>query len=179
MNSVSLIGRLTRDPDLRYTQNGLAVVRFTLACDRRMSKQKRAEAEANRQQTADFISCVAFGQLAELIANYHTKGSQLGVEGRIQTGSYQREDNSTVYTTDVVVENITFIGTNAQRSQGGFNQGSGMSQNQGGFNQGYNQGGFQDKNTPVNSAYNNNGFSNDDSSNNDEFFPIDNDDIPF
>lgn len=170
MNNVCLIGRLTRDPELRYTQSGQAVVRFTLAVDRRMSKQKKAELEANRGQTADFISCVAWNQTAELVANYMRKGSQLGVEGRIQTGSYQKEDNSTVYTTDVVVNSINFIGSAQQRNQDGFNQG-GFSNNYGNANPGSN-------NPPVNSAYNDNDFS-DDSSNNDEFFPIDNDDIPF
>ena len=177
MNCVSLIGRLVRDPELRYAQNGTAICRFTLAVDRRMSKQKRQEAQANNQQTADFIGCTAFGQTAELIANYHRKGSQIGVEGRIQTGSYEKEGR-TIYTTDVVVNAISFIGSSQGQNQGGFNQ------NQGGFNQnnfqsqgGFNQGGFNNE-PPVNSAYGND-FSNNNDDDEDGFFPVDNDDIPF
>ena len=135
MNSVSLIGRLVRDPELRYAQTGTAMCRFTVAVDRRMSKQRRQEAQANNQPTADFISCTAFGATAELIANYHRKGSQIGIEGRIQTGSYEKEGR-TIYTTDVVVNNLTFIGS----SQGGGQAQSGFNQNQGGFN---NQNNFQ------------------------------------
>lgn len=177
MNCVSLIGRLVRDPELRYAQNGTAICRFTLAVDRRMSKQKRQEAQANNQQTADFIGCTAFGQTAELIANYHRKGSQIGVEGRIQTGSYEKEGR-TIYTTDVVVNNLTFIGSSQGQNQGGFNQNNFQSQNQGGFNQaGFNQGGFNND-QPVNSAYGND-FSKNDNDDEDGFFPVDNDDIPF
>ena len=121
MNCVSLIGRLVRDPELRYAQTGTAMCRFTIAVDRRMSKQKRQEAQANNQPTADFIGCTAFGQTAELIANYHRKGSQIGIDGRIQTGSYEK-DGRTIYTTDVVVNNLTFISTNQGQNQGGFNQ---------------------------------------------------------
>ena len=180
MNCVSLIGRLVRDPELRYAQNGTAICRFTIAVDRRMSKQKRQEAQANNQQTADFIGCTAFGQTAELIANYHRKGSQIGVEGRIQTGSYEKEGR-TIYTTDVVVNAISFIGSSQGQNQGGFNQ------NQGGFNQnnfqsqnqgGFNQGGFNNEQPPVNSAYGND-FSKNNNDDEDGFFPVDNDDIPF
>ena len=177
MNCVSLIGRLVRDPELGYAQNGTAICRFTIAVDRRMSKQKRQEAQANNQQTADFIGCTAFGQTAELIANYHRKGSQIGVEGRIQTGSYEKEGR-TIYTTDVVVSNLTFIGSSQGQNQGGFNQNNFQNQNQSGFNQGgFNQGGFNND-QPVNSAYGND-FSKNDNDDEDGFFPVDNDDIPF
>ncbi|MGI5948768.1 single-stranded DNA-binding protein [Peptoniphilus sp.] len=166
MNSVCLIGRLTRDPIVRYSQNGMAIARFTVAVDRRLSRQKKQEMEANNQQTADFIGCTAFGSTAELISNYFKKGSQIGVEGRIQTGSYEK-DGRTVYTTDVVVNNITFISS------------SGGGQNMGGFNQ--NQGGFSSPNQnsgPVNSAYGDD-FSSVGNNDNDGFFPIDDEDIPF
>lgn len=166
MNCVSLIGRLVRDPELRYAQTGMAMCRFTIAVDRRMSKQKRQEAQANNQPTADFIGCTAFGQTAELIANYHRKGSQIGIDGRIQTGSYEK-DGRTIYTTDVVVNNLTFISTNQGQNQGGFNQNNNF-QNQGGFN---NPG-------PVNSAYEND-FSQNKDDDEDGFFPVDNDNIPF
>lgn len=114
MNSVNLIGRLVRDPDLRYTQSGTAVVRFTLAVDRKLSKEKKAQAE----QTADFISMTAWGKTAELISNYFSKGSQVGIEGRIQTGSYEKEGR-TIYTTDVVVNSVTFVGSKNNNSGGG------------------------------------------------------------
>ena len=100
MNNVNLIGRLVRDPELRYSQSGMAVLRFTVAVDRKLSKDKKEEAQRNNQPTADFISCVAFGSTAEVIANYHSKGSQIGIEGRIQTGSYDK-DGQRVYTTDI------------------------------------------------------------------------------
>ena len=168
MNCVNLIGRLVRDPELRYAQNGTAMCTFTIAVDRAMSRQKKQEAQANNQPTADFIRCVAFRQTAELVANYHRKGSQIGVEGRIQTGSYEKEGR-TVYTTDVIVNSISFIGSSQGQNQGGFNQ------NQSGFDQ--NQGGFSNQ-QPVNSAYGND-FSNNDGDDEDGFFPVDNDQIPF
>lgn len=123
MNSVNLIGRLVRDPELKYTQSGLAVLRFTVAVDRKLSKDKREEAERNNQHTADFISCIAFGKTAEVIANYHGKGSQIAVEGRIQTGSYEK-DGRTIYTTDVLVNSITFVGSKNNNSGGGNYQNS-------------------------------------------------------
>lgn len=108
MNNVCLLGRLTRDPELRYTTSGMAVVRFTLAVDRHMSKEKKQEAEAKNQQTADFISCVAWNKTAELIANFMQKGRRIGVEGRIQTGSYEK-DGQRIFTTDVVVNQMDFL----------------------------------------------------------------------
>jgi single-strand DNA-binding protein len=97
MNHVSLIGRLTRDPDVRSTQNGEQVARYTLAVDR-----------SSKDKSADFISCVTFGKAAEFAAKYLTKGLKIGVEGRIQTGSYTNKDGQKVYTTDVVVSSHTF-----------------------------------------------------------------------
>lgn len=123
MNSVNLIGRLVREPELKYTQSGLAVLRFTVAVDRKLSKDKKEEAQANNQPTADFISCTAFGKTAEVIANYHSKGSQIAVEGRIQTGSYEK-DGRTIYTTDVLVNSITFVGSKNNNSGGGSYQNS-------------------------------------------------------
>ena len=102
MNSVNLIGRLSNSPEIRYTANNQVVCRFTLAVTRRFKNQAG-------DYEADFINCVAFGKTAELIGNYVEKGQQLAVEGRIQTGSYTAQDGSKRYTTDVVVENITFI----------------------------------------------------------------------
>lgn len=109
MNVVNLIGRLTRDPELRYLPSGSPNVRFNLAVDRGLSKEKKQEAESKGQATADFINCIAWGKLAETIDRYFRKGSRIGITGTIQTGSYARKDGSKVYTTDVLVRNIDFI----------------------------------------------------------------------
>ena len=105
MNKVILIGRLARDPDVRYTQGGMAVTRYTLAVDRRFKKND----ENGNEQTADFISCVAFGKSAEFAEKYLRKGIKTAVTGRIQTGSYTNRDGQKVYTTDVVVEEQEFV----------------------------------------------------------------------
>lgn len=104
MNKAILMGRLTRDPEIRYSQgeNTAAFAKFTLAVDRRFRK------EGNSDQTADFISCVAFGKTAKFMEKYTHQGTKLVVEGRIQTGSYTNKDGNKVYTTDVVVENMEF-----------------------------------------------------------------------
>lgn len=153
MNNVTLIGRLTRDPELRYmAESGNANCTFTLAVDRGLSREKRQEMEAKGQPTADFIRIVAWGKTAELCGNYLQKGLQTAVQGRIQTGSYVNQQGQRVYTTDVVAERVHFIEwPDSPRNQGfqnqGFNQaygGSSFSQDTG-FNQdgGFNQmGGF-------------------------------------
>lgn len=100
MNKVILIGRTTKSPTLNYAAgSGTAVSRFTLAVGRKFKKDE-----------TDFINCVAFGKTAETIAQYITKGRQVALSGRIQTGSYEKDDGSKVYTTDVVVESFEFIG---------------------------------------------------------------------
>lgn len=111
MNRVNLIGRLTKDIELRYTTSQVALGRFTLAINRKLTKEKRQEAERNNQPTADFIGCIAFGKTAETLSNYVGKGNQLGIEGHIQTGSYEDKEGRTIYTTDVIVEGFTFIGS--------------------------------------------------------------------
>lgn len=95
MNKVILMGRLTRDPEVRYSQgeNPTAIARYTLAVDRR-----------KKDQSADFIGCIAFGKSAEFAEKYLQKGTKIAVSGRIQTGSYTNKDGQKVYTTDVVVE---------------------------------------------------------------------------
>ena len=105
MNKTLLIGRTTKDPDIRYTQNEqpMTIARFNLAVDRRFKKEG--------EQSADFISCVAFGKTAEFIEKYVFKGTKIAVEGRIQTGSYTNNDGNKVYTTDVVVEQVEFAGS--------------------------------------------------------------------
>ena len=111
MNKVILMGRLTRDPDIRYSQgdNPMAVARYTLAVDRRFTKRDWGDS----QQTADFISCVAFGRSAEFAERYLRKGLKLVVTGRIQTGSYTNQEGQKVYTTDVVVEDQEFAESKA------------------------------------------------------------------
>ena len=116
MNKVVLMGRLTRDPNVRYSQgeNPMAVARFTLAVDRR-----RRRSEGGDDQTADFISCVAFGKQGEFVEKYAHKGIKFCVSGRIQTGSYTNKDGQTVYTTDVVCEELEFAESkNAQAANG-------------------------------------------------------------
>lgn len=105
MNKAILMGRLTRDPNVRYspgnnTQESVCVARYTLAVDRRGSKEG--------QQSADFISCVAFGRAGEFAEKYLRQGTKIAVCGRIQTGSYTNRDGQKVYTTDVVVEEQDF-----------------------------------------------------------------------
>ena len=109
------MGRLTRDPDIRYSQgeNAMAIARYTLAVDRRTRR------DANSEQTADFISCVAFGKIAEFAERYLHQGTKLVVEGRIQTGSYTNKDGQKVYTTDVIVENCEFAESKNSASEGG------------------------------------------------------------
>ena len=104
MNRVVLVGRLTRDPELRTTTSGNNQTRFTLAVNRRVASQ-------DGQRQADFINCVAWGKTAETIAKYLKKGRELAVEGRIQTSNYDAQDGTKRYSTDVVVENFTFIGS--------------------------------------------------------------------
>ena len=108
MNLVTLYGRLTRDPDLKYSQSGTASVFITVAVDRGMSREKRQQAEASGQPTADFIAVKAFGKTAELMANYFHKGNRIALEGRIQTGSYEK-NGERVYTTDIVANRVHFI----------------------------------------------------------------------
>lgn len=105
MNSVQLTGRFTRDPDVRYTDGGSTIARFTLAADRRYKREDGP--------TADFISCVAFGKTAEFIEKYFSKGMKMELNGRIQTGSYTNQEGTKVYTTDVVAEQVGFAESKA------------------------------------------------------------------
>ena len=113
MNKVILMGRLTRDPEVRYSQGDVstAVARYTLAVDRRF----RREGEA----TADFINCVAFGRQAEFAERYLRQGTKIAITGRIQTGSYTNRDGQKVYTTDVVVEQVEFAESKSSNDNNG------------------------------------------------------------
>lgn len=134
MNRVDLIGRLTKDLELRRSANGNSNLRFTLAVDRAFKQSGGPE--------ADFISCVAFGKTAENMARYLHKGSLISVEGRIQTGSYMNQQGQRVYTTDVVADRVQFL--EPKRASQGYQQDgsyNGQSQSYGGNSYG---GGFGD-----------------------------------
>lgn len=114
MNKVILMGRLTRDPEVRYSQNrddNLAIARYTLAVDRRFQRNS-----GDQNQTADFISCVTFGKSAEFAEKYLHQGVKMCITGRIQTGSYTNKEGVKVYTTEVVVEEQEFA--ESKKSQG-------------------------------------------------------------
>lgn len=106
MNRVELIGRLTRDPELRYTSSNIATARFSLAVNRPFQSQ-------NGEQGTDFINIVVWRKQAENVKKYCTKGSLVAVEGRIQTGSYEK-DGQRVFTTDVVADSVQFLETKSQ-----------------------------------------------------------------
>ena len=115
MNKVILMGRLTRDPEVRYSQGeqATAVARYTLAVDRRGKRD-------GDQQTADFIGCVAFGRLGEFAEKYLRKGTKIAIVGHIQTGSYTKADGQKVYTTDVIVDECEFAESKAASENSGF-----------------------------------------------------------
>ena len=115
MNKVILMGRLTRDPEIRYTQSAepMAIARYTLAVDRRFARRDNQ----SNEQTADSIPCVAFGKLGEFAEKYLKQGTKIAVVGRIQTGSYTNKDGQRVYTTDVVVEEQEFCESKSGNQQ--------------------------------------------------------------
>jgi single-strand DNA-binding protein len=119
MNRVELIGRLTRDPELRYTGSNIATTRFTLAVNRPFQSQ-------NGEQGTDFINVVVWRKQAENVKKYCTKGSLVAVEGRIQTGSYEK-DGQRVYTTDVVADSVQFLESKAQSENRMSSEGSDLS----------------------------------------------------
>lgn len=108
INNVALIGRLTRDPDLKYIPSGSAVSKFGLAVDKNLSKEKKAEMESQGKYTADFINIVVWGKIAENCANFLKKGRLVGIQGRLQSGSYEK-DGVRFYTTDVVANQVEFL----------------------------------------------------------------------
>lgn len=109
MNSVVLIGRLTKDVDLRYSNNQTAVGRFTLAVDRH-----------DKDKNCDFINCIVFGKSAENLEKYVKKGNKVAISGRIQTGSYTNKEGKQVYTTDIVAERVEFIENKKQEEPSGY-----------------------------------------------------------
>ena len=168
INRAVLTGRLTRDPELRYTTSGTAVVSFTLAVDRQFRNQ-------NGDRDADFVNCVIWRRSAENFSNFTHKGSLVGVEGRIQTRNYENQQGNRVYVTEVVVDNFALL---EPRQNGGMNQGG----QQQPFNNGSNQpfagqpqqqfGGNQPQtnNAPQGNPSSNNGFGGNAPANNDAPF---------
>ena len=163
MNRVDLIGRLTRDPELRRSANGNSVLRFSLAVDRRIKQPGGPE--------ADFISCVAFGKTADNMARFLHKGSLIAVEGSIQTGSYVNQQGAKVYTTDIIANHVQFL-ESKKASQGyeasntaygtqsygqanyqnqGYNgyQGYGSDQPYGGYQDSYQSSGYSSQQNPY------------------------------
>ena len=161
MNNVNLIGRLTKDVDLRYTQSGLAVGRFSVAIDR--------PKKDGQDNGADFPNCVAYGKTAENLANYVHKGGMVGVTGCIRTGSYTKKEGQKAYTTDVAVTSVQFLNP---RPNGG--QNNGYQNNGNGYqNNGYqNNGGYQRQSAP--NSTNNGNFSQ-----NNAQYGFDENDLPF
>lgn len=130
MNCVQLIGRLTKDPETRYSGE-TAVCHFTLAVNRQRGR--------DGEQQADFIRIVAFGKQAETVERYLSKGRQVAVNGRIQTGSYKDKEGRTVYTTDVIANNVEFLGGKSENTEG----------NRGGYDGGRSQGSMEQGDLPT------------------------------
>lgn len=143
LNRVILIGRLTKDPELRYTPSGVAVTQFTLACDRPFTGQ-------GGEREADFIPIVTWRQLAETCANYLRKGRLTAVEGRIQVRNYENNEGRRVYVTEVIADNVRFLeSANAgNREDSGSAPSRSNSGNRGG-NTGNNYDPFQDDGKPI------------------------------
>ena len=169
MNSVILIGRLTRDPELRYTNGSqMAIAKFSLAIDRptRQGEEKKA----------DFPRVTVFGKQAENCEKYLSKGKMVCVQGRIQTGSYQDKDGKTVYTTDVIASNVEFL---SSRNEGGYaqSQQGGYGQAQGGYNQP--QGGYSQPQAPAGGFQQEDSYADGPQGIPEGFQALQDDDIPF
>lgn len=183
INRVVLIGRLTRDAELRYTSGGAAVASFTLAVNRQFTNR-------NGEREADFINCVMWRKSAENFTNFTHKGSLVGIEGRIQTRNYDNAEGQRVYVTEVVADNFSLL---ESRSADERRQSTGSGQSAGGYNNNNQSNGFSGSNNAFNSAPQsttnpapNNGPAssansnpNDPFANNGESIDISDDDLPF
>jgi single-strand DNA-binding protein len=168
MNRVVLVGRLTKDPELRYTPSGVAVATFTLAVNRSYTNQQG-------EREADFLNCVIWRRPAENVANFLKKGSLAGVDGRVQSRSYEGQDGKRVYVTEIVAESVQFLepksGGNTSDRGGNYGGGQeGSSYGQGQRNQNQNQGQRNQEKTRVDE---------DPFANNGEPIDISDDDLPF
>lgn len=162
LNRVVLVGRLTKDPDLRYTANGVAVANFTVAVNRPFSNQQG-------EREADFINCVVWRRPAENLANFMSKGSLVGVDGRVQTRNFEGQDGKRVFVTEIVADSVQFLeskgsgGSNSQRSGQGVDA--------------YNK--AQDQSQSSNTNSNSNQNESDPFKDNGEPIDISDDDLPF
>lgn len=183
INNVVLVGRLTKDPDLRYTQSGQAVASFTLAVNRNFTNQ-------SGEREADFINCVIWRKPAETMANYAKKGTLLGVTGRIQTRNYENQQGQRVYVTEVVAENFQLLESKSQNEARGSNEMPKTKNNDwygdGSRKQEYNSAGpaFENNrqnNQPANNqpANNQNNFNRNDDPFSGSTIDISDDDLPF
>ena len=198
INNTTLVGRLTKNPELRYTGSGIAVVSFSLAVERNYTN-------AQGERETDFINCVAWRGTAETLANFSVKGSLIGVTGSIQTRNYQNNEGRTVYITEVVVDNFQMLEsksvTDSRRAQSGGGQQQQQQQNQQGgnysnsgygnnssnsnFNNNYSNNNQSQQSNNANAGNNNNPFANIDFGNDDPFesnndvTDISDDDLPF
>ncbi|KGP92670.1 single-stranded DNA-binding protein [Pontibacillus chungwhensis BH030062] len=160
LNRVVLVGRLTKDPDLRYTPNGVAVANFTIAVNRPFTSQQGS-------RDADFINCVVWRRAAENLANFMNKGSLVGVDGRLQSRSFDNQEGKRVFVTEVVADSVQFLETKGSSSGGAGSQGFQSNQNQSGY-------------SPNNNNNNNNQPKQDDPfADNGEPIDISDDDLPF
>ncbi|MCA1011821.1 single-stranded DNA-binding protein [Halobacillus halophilus] len=165
LNRVVLVGRLTKDPDLRYTPNGVAVANFTIAVNRPFSNNQGG-------QDADFLNCVVWRRAAENLANFMNKGSLVGVDGRLQSRSFDNQEGKRVFVTEVVADSVQFLESKGSSSQGGSNRGgSGYQANQNQQPSGNNFG--------SNNNNNNNQRDEDPFADNGEPIDISDDDLPF
>ena len=165
INRVVLVGRLTKDIELRKTNSNISTCTFTLACNRRYSSS-----QANGQQTADFINCVAWRQSADFLAQYASKGAIVGVEGRITTRNYEGQ-NGRVYVTEVTCDSVQLIGSNRSNStQGNYNASQSNYSRQEPVNQTF---------TPANEATFQGNSDFEDDFENTPSFEISSDDLPF
>ena len=164
LNRVVLVGRLTKDPDLRYTPNGVAVANFTIAVNRPFSNKQG-------EQDADFINCVVWRRAAENLANFMNKGSQVGVDGRLQTRSFENQEGKRIFVTEVVADSVQFLESKGSSQGGGNRGGSGYQPNQ---NQQPSGNNFGSNNNNNNQQRNDDPFA-------DQGEPIDisDDDLPF
>ncbi|MFD2923833.1 single-stranded DNA-binding protein [Halobacillus naozhouensis] len=160
LNRVVLVGRLTKDPDLRYTPNGVAVANFTVAVNRPFSNNQG-------DRDADFINCVVWRRAAENLANFMSKGSLIGVDGRLQSRSFDNQEGKRVFVTEVVADSVQFLESKGASQGGGGQQGSGFQPNQNQQQQGNNFGS------------NNNKKDDDPFADNGEPIDISDDDLPF
>ena len=168
INRVILVGRLTRDVEVRRTTSGLSVTQFTVACDRRFSRQ-----DNNGGQNADFINCVAWRQTADFLGTYAKKGNLVGVEGRIQTRTYDDKDGKRVYVTEVVCDNVQLL--ESRRAREDSYQGSNNSYNA--SNNSYSNNSYNSYSAPSSALSDNASLDND--FNTGDSLVISSDDLPF